>query len=34
LHILPLLIDLMLMGAIVGVWKKKYELPARKLSED
>jgi hypothetical protein len=28
------LIDLMLIGAIVGAWEKKHELPARKLSED
>ena len=27
------LIDLILMGAIVGAWKKKSELPARKFSE-
>jgi len=27
------LIDLILMGAIVGAWKKKSEVPARKFSE-
>jgi hypothetical protein len=28
------LIDLTLMGAIVGAWKKKPDFPARKMSED